>query len=77
MLAPMKRTKEVGIIGKYDTVYRTPLLKTAERLDIIHHENNFASVLGRTNKVISNWHAEVEVTEVSSYRRRADTGKNC
>ncbi|XP_068931066.1 large ribosomal subunit protein eL43-like [Petaurus breviceps papuanus] len=55
----LKRTKEVGIVGKYGTRYRASLRKMVKKIEISQHAKYTCSFCGKTKmkrRAVGIWH---------------------
>merc|ERR1712213_109709 len=63
-----KRTKKVGVVGKYGTRYGAPLRKSVKKMEITQHSKYYCSFCGKDamrRKAVGIWHCSVSNCNVT------------
>lgn len=61
-----KRTKKVGITGKYGTRYGASLRKMVKKMEVTQHAKYTCSFCGKVNNLYISYIVDVEITDTVS-----------
>merc|ERR1711862_444467 len=62
-----KRTKKVGVVGKYGTRYGASLRKSVKKMEIIQHSKYLCTLCGKENmkhKAVGIWYCDVKTCRI-------------
>merc|ERR1711862_592008 len=63
-----KRTKKVGVVGKYRTRYGASLRKTVKKMEITQHSKYYCHFCGKDamkRKAVGVWHCDVKNCQIT------------